>query len=132
MKFLILLTLCLAALAAACGDDDDGGEDFDLSYETYEPARTAYITGFTEGWVKFPNLEIWEQPECNYDSVLGNVLHGTEVRVLQKKTGCPFVEYEVELISGDQTGRVGWIRERYLAFDEPPPTGPVEPPEDEE
>jgi hypothetical protein len=122
MRLLLLLGLGLAALAcAACGGDDDDKPD--LTYETFAPDSFAYIDGREDGIVKYPNLEIWDQPICNYDRVLGNVLHATKVKVLQKKTGCNFVEYQVEFISGDQEGLIGWIRERYLSFeDEPPPT----------
>ncbi|MEX2390964.1 MAG: hypothetical protein WD904_05145 [Dehalococcoidia bacterium] len=121
MRIFPLLALCLAALAvAACGDDDDAPE---LAYETFAPDTFAYIDGREDDVIKYPTLEIWDQPECNYDRVLGNITHGTKVRVIQKKTGCNFVEYEVEFLEGDQVGQVGWIRERYLLFgDEPPPT----------
>jgi hypothetical protein len=120
MRLLILLALSLTALGfAACrGDDDDKP---DLVYETFAPESFAYIDGREDGLVKYPNLEIWDQPECNYDRVLGNVLHATKVKVLQKKTGCNFVEYEVQFISGDQEGQIGWIRERYLSFEDEPP-----------
>jgi hypothetical protein len=123
MRVLLALAAAVACLGAACGDDDDGAAD--LTYETYGPEAIAYINGFEDGVFKYPRLEIWEQPECNYDRVLGNAVHGTKVRLIRKKTGCNFTEYEVEFLEGDQTGQVGWIRERFLHLrDEPPPTAP--------
>ena len=35
--------------------------------------------------------------------------------------------YEVEFLEGDQKGAIGWIRERWLVFDGPPPEGPGRP-----
>ena len=122
MRILFFLVAGLAVLAIACGDDD--GED--LAYETFGPEERAYITGIEDGDLKYPRAEIWDQPECNYDRVLGNAVHGTEVRVIQKKTGCSQKiyeeQYEVELLEGDQTGMVGWLQAKFLHFgDEPPP-----------
>jgi hypothetical protein len=118
----LFLPLLAAVLISACGDDDDS---FDLTYETYAPEAIAYLTGFENDVFKYPVVEIWVQPECNYDAVAGNAYHGTKVRLIRKKTGCTFTEYEVEFLEGDQTGKTGWVRERYLHFgDDPPPTAP--------
>ncbi len=118
MRFLIPLVAGLAVLAMACGDDG-----LDLAYETFSPEEIAYITGIEDGEVKYPRIEIWDQPRCNYDRVLGNALHGTEVRVIQKKTGCVHVQYEVELLEGDQTGMVGWLWAEFLHLGNEPPPG---------
>lgn len=120
MRSVLLTALLVTALAvAACGDDDEDTPE--LTYETFAPGTTAYITGYFGDEFRYPNIEIWDQPECNYDRVLGNAFHGTKVRLIQKKTGCLFPEYEVELLEGDQVGQVGWLRERYVHLGEEPP-----------
>ena len=119
MRTLFFLAAGLAVLIVACGDDDG---NFDIAYETFSQGEIAYITGIEDGDLKYPRIEIWDQPACNYDSVLGNAHHGTEVRVIRKKTGCLHVQYEVELLEGDQAGMVGWLRAEFVHFgDEPPP-----------
>ena len=127
MRFLIALALCFVAVAAvSCGGGDDDTPT--LTYETFAPGTLAWVSGFEDGWVKYPRREIFDQPVCNEDRLLGNVPHGAQVRVIQKKTGCSFVTYQVEFLEGDQKGAVGWIREQWLVFDGPPPAGPLEPP----
>lgn len=127
MRILLLIAIAVAAFAAAaCGDDDDDPPE--ISYETFAPGTVAWVSGFEDGWVKYPRREIFDQPICNEDRVLGNIPHGDEVLVFRKKMGCHFVSYEVEFLEGEQAGAVGWIREQWLVFDDPPPEGPLEPP----